>query len=121
MGYSTDFEGKIEFSKPLTDEQVNVLNKFFDDDHDPDMLGLYTRYCDLVADNYSLRWNGSEKSYGLNVENGWFPYLIEHFFKPWGIELNGTLEWFGEERDDIGQIHIKENVVVLRKARIIYK
>ena len=69
---------------------------------------------DEINGNYSLvQWNGSEKTYGVNVENGWFTWLIDNFFKPGGYVLNGEMTWQGEEDDDTGTINIKNNIVSL--------
>ena len=60
-----------------------------------------------------IQWNGSEKTYGVNVENGWFTWLIDNFFKPCGYVLNGEMTWQGEEDDDTGTINIENNIVSL--------
>ena len=74
-------------------------------------------YCDLeiVEDNGEsfVQWNGSEKTYGVNVENGWFNWLIDNFFKPCGYVLNGEMTWQGEDDDDTGTIKIENNIVSL--------
>ena len=74
-------------------------------------------YCDLeiVEENGEsfVQWNGSEKTYGVNVENGWFTWLIDNFFKPCGYVLNGEMTWQGEEDDDTGTIKIENNIVSL--------
>lgn len=74
-------------------------------------------WCDLeiVEENGEsfVQWNGSEKTYGVNVENGWFTWLIDNFFKPCGYVLNGEMTWQGEEDDDTGTINIENNIVSL--------
>ena len=81
-----------------------------------------------------ITWNQGPKFYG-DVE--WLRYMILHFFEPWKIVLNGTVDYIGEScfddcadidvyndavrRDfikknsdkDVGSIVIKDNVVFL--------
>lgn len=79
-----------------------------------DMPSLWCNL-EIVEDNGEsfVQWNGSEKTYGINEENGWFTWLIDNFFKPNGYVLNGEMTWQGEEDDDTGTIKIKNNVVSL--------
>lgn len=96
------------------------FNEIFDDktiinvNNSGDMPSLW---CDLeiVEKNGEtfIQWNGSEKTYGVNEENGWFTWLIDNFFKPNGYVLNGEMTWQGEEDDDIGTIKIENNNVSL--------
>ena len=79
-----------------------------------DMPSLYCNL-EIVEENGEsfVQWNGSEKTYGVNVENGWFTWLIDNFFKPGGYVLNGETTWQGEEDDDTGTIKIENNIVSL--------
>jgi hypothetical protein len=56
----------------------------------------------------AIEWDQGEKFYDY-VE--WIEYLIEKFLKPWGYVLNGTVEWSGEKREDLGKIVVADNVV----------
>ncbi|KAF0243095.1 MAG: hypothetical protein FD180_3577 [Planctomycetota bacterium] len=61
----------------------------------------------------AVAWNGHEKF----VEYvPWLDYLIRNFLKPWGYVLKGTVEFQGEELDDFGRIHVRENVVRLAQG-----
>jgi hypothetical protein len=62
-------------------------------------------------DNVILEWDGGEKFYHYTE---WLEYLIENFFKRWGIKLNGTIEWRGEEWDDHGKIKVKDNIIKIK-------
>lgn len=77
-------------------------------------------WCDWVVDaaNSVLIWNGMEKFYDYIA---WMRYLIEHFFKPWGYTLNGTISWQGEENGDMRKIVVKDNVVTTKRAKIVYE
>ena len=52
--------------------------------------------------------DGAEKFYSY-VE--WLQYLINNFLKPWGYELNGIVEYQGEEDDDHGYLIVRGNQV----------
>lgn len=201
MGYTTDFEGELTLSKPLSKEQFDYINKlcqtrrmkrdvnklmkmydgkhgypgtsketntpeeiygnegeyfvggggFAGQDHDksvidnntpPGQLGykdgdFNTRlnenqrrteagecqpglWCQWVVEgDYEqvLQWNGGEKFYNY-VE--WLKYLINHFFSKWDVKLNGEIKWFGEDRNDIGQILVVDNVVTVNIGTITY-
>ena len=71
----------------------------------------------LNEDGDKLEWNGAEKFY-YYIE--WLRYLIQHFFEPWGIKLNGKVEWQGEESNDFGMISVKDNVVKIYQGKKQY-
>ena len=56
----------------------------------------------------ALVWNEAEKFYEYI---DWLKYLIAHFYKPWGYNLNGVITWEGEDRSDVGTIEVVDNVV----------
>jgi len=199
MGYTTDFEGRLEFDKPLTTEQreyINLLSStrrmkrdvgklmklykgefgnpfalprtpetiyghdgeyFAKDDgnsgqtEDESIIdyncppgqqkydstadfsarweenkrltlegkcqpGLWCQWV-IDSDGYALQWDGNEKFYNY-IE--WLKYLINHFFEPWGVKLNGVIEWEGEDSNDKGKIIVNDNVVKIKKAIITY-
>lgn len=77
-------------------------------------------WCDWVPNELGdmIEHNGNEKS-SCYVE--WIEYLIINFLQPWGYSLNGTVTWDGEEQGDAGKIVIKDNVVKILKAKIVYE
>ncbi len=77
-------------------------------------------WCDwvLTEDGKYLQWNGGEKFYNY-VE--WLEYLINNFFVKWGIELNGEVYWYGEDKDDLGKIEVENNKVTTKFGLIEYK
>ena len=38
---------------------------------------------------------------------------IDNFFEKWGIKLNGTIKWKGENMNDIGKIVVENNKVTV--------
>lgn len=67
-------------------------------------------WCQWVPteDGEGIEWNGCEKFYAY-VE--WLEYIIKNFLAPSGYKLNGSVDWRGEEWDDIGTIIITDNNV----------
>lgn len=73
--------------------------------------GLWCDWAPTESDNKDssgLEWNGTEKFYDYTE---WLIYLIENFLRPWGYVLNGQVQWAGEDSDDRGVIHVKDNQV----------
>jgi hypothetical protein len=71
-----------------------------------------------TSDGTAIEWDGGEKFYDY-VE--WIEYLIANFFKPWGYVLNGSVEWSGEDREDVGVIEIANNEVNVKQGHIVYE
>lgn len=67
---------------------------------------------DAKNQSYYLEWDGNEKFY-YYVE--WLQYLIDNFLSPTGWILNGTIEYRGEEMEDIGIIKADENVITVKE------
>jgi len=79
--------------------------------------GLWCQW-EISEDGQYLQWDGAEKFYNY-VE--WLKYLIKHFFGPWVIQLNGEIEWVGENSNDRGKIVVTNNVVKTQRAVITYE
>lgn len=109
MGYNTDFVGRLNLDKALTDEQVRRLKDFADADHD-DEKGMPGKWCQWVPtdDGEAIEWDGNEKFY--NYED-WLQYLIENFLTPWGCTLSGTIVYRGDSSEDCGTITVSDGVV----------
>lgn len=77
-------------------------------------------WCQWVPseDGTELKWDEGEKFYEYEA---WLEYIIEHFMTPWGRTLNGDVEWQGEDRDDIGVLVVRDNVVTTRQGYITYE
>lgn len=69
-------------------------------------------------DRKTVIWDEGEKFYYYVA---WLEFLIEHFFAPWGIMLNGIVRWDGDEAGDIGKIRVQDNVVTVHKAIITFE
>lgn len=55
-----------------------------------------------------VQWNKLGRTF---APAPWLEYMIEHFFKPWGVTLNGKVECHGEEKDDRTLIVVNNNHV----------
>lgn len=106
MGYTTDFAGKFELDRPLNVLQLTTLKDFASEYHSEGPGG----YCQWVPtdDGTGLCWDGNEKFYNYTA---WLEFLIEKFFKPWGITLSGSVSWSGEDPGDTGAIYTKDHRV----------
>jgi hypothetical protein len=95
-------------------------------DHDKNVIN-YNRppgtqpglWCQWIPtdDGCELVWDGGEKFYNY-VE--WLDYLIDKILAPRGYTLNGECQWFGEERDDVGVIIVKNNKVTTKVGKLTY-
>lgn len=117
MGYTTNFTGEFTLDKPLTAEHLDKLINFSEDRHGGSVPSYYCQWMPN-SDGTAIEWNGGEKFYNY-VE--WIQYLIEHFLAPWGYVLNGTVEWDGEDRGDLGKIEITNNTVKVLTGKVTYE
>lgn len=74
-------------------------------------------WCQWVIQDDKLEWDGNEKFY--NYEE-WLQYMITNFFKPWGITLNGEIEWQGEDSSDFGKIVVTDNVMTILNGTKVF-
>jgi hypothetical protein len=58
-----------------------------------------------------LEHNGGEK-FDEYVE--WLDYLVEHFFSPWGVRIDGSVKYGGDVPVDSGTIEIIDNRIEVR-------
>ena len=105
MGYTTEFVGGIEINPPLSETEIEFINKFArtrrmkceqgpyyvdrggyaGQDHGPDVIdynkppddqpGLWCHW-ESTPDGEEIGWNGGEKFYN-SAE--WMQYIIDHF------------------------------------------
>lgn len=79
--------------------------------------GLWCQWAP-TEDNSGIEWNGAEKFYHYTE---WLQYLISNFIKPWGLKLNGTVKWQGEDPSDVGKIVVRNNTISTLKGEVVYK
>lgn len=76
-------------------------------------------WCQWVPteDGSAIEWDGNEKFYSYVP---WLQYIIDEFLSPWGVRLDGHVEWQGEDREDMGKIIAKDDKITTQKAVISY-
>ena len=121
MGYTTDFEGEFKFNRSLTIAEKNELDEISekdwrDDNSRPDYHSYYCQWA-TNEEGTALGWDGNEKFYGY-IE--WLEWLIDNFFEPKGIKLNGEIFWYGENPHDIGILVVKDNILEVKNGKITY-
>lgn len=110
-------DGSGDFGQGADD---NVINHNVPPSTQP---GLWCQWVP-TEDGRGIEWDGNEKFYHY-VE--WLQYIIDHVFphilkdgdEP--LVLNGEIEWAGEDREDMGKIEVKDNVIRVYEARISYE
>ena len=113
MGYTTDFNGFLEFNRKLTQEELETYDKFKEQKHEDSYKpSIWLQWEVSVGTSVDyLEWDGVEKFYN-HIE--WLEYIIKYIFKVWGLVLNGKIRWIGEELCDMGIIEVKDNQVLAR-------
>lgn len=87
------------------DRDDSIVNYNYPPETQP---GLWCQW--MIDDDGNLVWDGGEKFYEYGE---WLTYLIENFLAPSGYVCNGEIEFQGEDMDDFGTIHVKDNVVTV--------
>ena len=65
-----------------------------------------------------ISWDEGEKFYEYVA---WIAYIIEHFIRPWGYTLEGSVTWSGEDSGDIGRIVIENNEITVQAGKVVYE
>jgi hypothetical protein len=112
MGYTTDFYGAFNLSRPLTVKEARILNDFADVRHEntsgQTFPGIWCHWVPDEDEAKTIIWNGLEKFYSYEL---WLQYIYDNFLKPWGVELSGVVYYQGEESKDYGGLYFKDGVV----------
>ena len=88
------------------------------DYNDPPLAEL-SLWCGWTPETLdSIAWNGNEKFYEYIA---WIKFIVKSIIKPWGLMLNGEVEWKGEDSEDMGKIIIKDNEIEIFDAVITYE
>lgn len=113
MSYSTYYEGELEFSDKLSDEEKSALNAVFEGSCDfEESFGLPCTWRIRDQKNGTFLYVENQEDV-FGVED-WLSILIERFFKPWGIEISGEVIWHGRGPGDAGVIFVHNNKVKMR-------
>lgn len=102
MGYSTDFKGELRFVKELTAIQLVAVKAMLGEDcrEHPEWNAedLYYIDLELSEDFGGVKWNGAEKTYGLE---GCVNVVLRQMRAKWpDFALTGQLAAQGEDAED---------------------
>jgi hypothetical protein len=141
MGYTTDFDGAISVTPPMSEELTTFLTKFSetrrmhrtkgphfvdgtgmmgqgqDDDilnynePDPSQPGLWCQWTPDGDDK--IVWDGGEKFYHSPE---WMAYIITEFLEPAGHTCDGVIYAQGEENSDRWCLIVTDNKVQVRES-----
>lgn len=146
MGYSTDFEGRLNITPQLSknlvsflqdfsktrrvarnvDDKYGVEGEFYIKDDSEGVINVNQPprtqpglWCGWTVDDEGMHlcWDESEKFYDY-VE--WLHYLINNFFAPLGHVLHGSIDWMGEDVEDQGSISVDYNTIKVFKMSKLY-
>jgi hypothetical protein len=114
MGYSTKFKGALRFDSEITVPQMVKLDSILREDvrDHPEWnvpKDLYLSYVDLEITNdlTGLKWDGSEKTYGMADLIALVIRLMQEEFPD--FSLSGTLFAQGDEVGDVYTIVVDKN------------
>jgi len=114
MGYSTQFNGKLEFTSEITGPQLLGLSKILGKDRRdhpawPKVGGNdYWFFVDLqVTEDFTgLEWDGAEKAYGMVEVVNTILAIMRKDFPGFGLE--GRLDAQGEDIGDVWALEVSE-------------
>tara|TARA_Y100000310_G_C20685685_1_gene818792 strand:+ start:799 stop:1224 length:426 start_codon:yes stop_codon:yes gene_type:complete len=112
MGYSTDFNGILYFTKGLNRNEKNELEKFLGADcrEHPEWKSPNLTFIDLEFsyDESGLEWDGSEKTYDLAEKINLIVKEMKKKFPDFG--LVGEMIVQGQEMDDRWLLKIENGI-----------
>jgi len=124
MGYNTDFDGTLYFTKSLFDDEIRHLNSILGEDiRDHPEWGIGKQdFCWIALQFNSeftgLVWDGSEKTYAMENQIKVIIELMQRVMPDFGLE--GTLLAQGADISDRFTIHVKDNKITLRPDSLFY-
>ena len=131
MGYSTTFKGSLKFKKELTASQIAELSKLLSKDrreigfeNDSDVYTTKDEYwyhidLELLEDFSGLKWNGSEKTYGLEHIINFITKIMKKKYPD--FELIGKLSAQGEEVEDRWELVMEKGKAIRQELKVISK
>lgn len=127
MGYTTNFEGKLEFKNSITTVDLAYLNQFMGEDirdhknwdlHDfPE--GVFHIDLAITKEFGGIEWNGSEKTYGMVEVVNWLTKQMQKVCP--NFVLVGQLIAQGEDLEDRWVLNMENGVAVRRDVVITGK
>ena len=119
MGYNTEFEGEIKFSREITVPELRIIQATIDASDVGEIADMCKyqkkdddefRYLDLELTNdfTGIKWDGSEKTYYMVTSLNVFFHAIRQRIPD--MSFNGRMDAQGEEVEDVWTIEVKDGV-----------
>lgn len=117
MGYTTDFTGRIELDRELSDSEAQAIRDYAEERHTPNVDGAPSYYCqwEPSKDGRGIEWDGGEKFYSSPE---WMQLVLDKFITPLGIKANGYIDAHGEDNGDIWRLFVTDNVVTTKRPTL---
>lgn len=118
MGYTTEYEGSVTITPPLTAKMVDRFNSYAEERHDGDGPTRYAIHCDwrVNAEGTEIAWNGAEKFYDGAA---WMAWMIDRYV-PANRDVNGEIHAEGEEPGDRWLLRVTHRTVTVHQALNAY-
>lgn len=127
MGYCTDFQGALKFSRKMVGKELFIIKQYLGEDlrdhpewgdfKDSYGYGMTHMDFDLSSDFNGIEWNGSEKTYYLTEKVNILIKLVQKDIPDFSLE--GQLIAQGEEWDDRWILKMKDNVAFKEDVVIV--
>ena len=118
MGYTTEYDGHVTITPPLTAAMVAKFNDYAEERHDGEGPTKYATWCDwrADADGTAIRWNGGEKFYDGAA---WMAWMIDRYV-PANHTVNGDINAEGEESGDRWLLKVTDRKVTVHAGTVAY-
>jgi len=121
MGYNTDFEGELKFTREITIDELRIVKEILETDEADKLAAVYgyaakpdDRYSyinlELTDDFDGLKWNGGEKTYYMVTSLNVLLHAIKQRVPD--LSLTGSMFAQGEDVGDVWGIEIRGGVAV---------
>ncbi len=94
-------KGSLEFSRPLKENEYEILQSL------PSNVGP-SDHCGWTCTYNYLLWDESD---GFQTFLPWLSYLIQMYFDKWNIALNGSIQWTSYEEGDCGVLSVRDSTI----------
>lgn len=113
MGYNVEFQGYFETDRPVDEETYQLFTKIANNKIITTPAANVRQPQDschwmMQEDHQTIEWDGVMS---FNDYLVWLNFIILWILHRRGYTLNGTVAWRGDDFDDMGRIHVTNNIV----------
>ena len=117
MGYYTYIYGEFEItgadgSKGMTEEHTRVMRYFLENSQ---------MHCCWSLNKEGTAIIPPDETQKMGDYVNWIKKILDDMIIAWGYTLNGSCQWDGEEKEDMGIIEIKDNVITIKEVVFTYR